>query len=284
MKITALAPWFGSKRTLAPRIVEELGPHTCYWELCAGSMAVLLAKPQCSMETVVDLHGDLVNLARVVASTDDGPRLYRRLRRTMLADAIHAEAKQRLAEPFEPGVDRAYWYFLASWLGMNGVAGTKRYNNSFATRYTASGGHAAKRFCSAVDSIPAWRQRMRNLTILQRDLFTVVDQIRDEAGTAIYIDPPYLVKGAKYEHDFEDEHHVQLAESLRRFQAARVVVSYYEDPRLDDLYSGWTKLDCSMTKSLAQQGRRDRVGRTVAPEILLLNGESNTAPAGRLFA
>jgi len=43
--ITALAPWFGSKRNLAPEIVRELRRHSCYWEPFCGSMAVLLAKP-----------------------------------------------------------------------------------------------------------------------------------------------------------------------------------------------------------------------------------------------
>lgn len=45
MKITALAPWYGSKRTLAPRIVEQLGEHRAYWEPFCGSCAVLFAKP-----------------------------------------------------------------------------------------------------------------------------------------------------------------------------------------------------------------------------------------------
>ncbi len=45
-KITAIAPWFGGKRTLAPRIIEALGKHTAYWEPFCGSMAVLLAKNQ----------------------------------------------------------------------------------------------------------------------------------------------------------------------------------------------------------------------------------------------
>ncbi len=66
MEIKALAPWFGSKRTLAPRIVEAIGKHTVYWEPFAGSMAVLFSKPQVSAETVNDLHGDLVNLARCI--------------------------------------------------------------------------------------------------------------------------------------------------------------------------------------------------------------------------
>jgi DNA adenine methylase len=76
--ITSLVPWFGAKRTLAPRIVRELGPHRVYWEPFCGSCAVLLAKPRASMETVNELHGDLVNLARVVAHPVLGPQLYRR--------------------------------------------------------------------------------------------------------------------------------------------------------------------------------------------------------------
>lgn len=64
--ITAIAPWFGGKRNLAPAIVEELGPHRGYWEPFCGSLAVLLAKPRVSQETANDLHGDLINLARVL--------------------------------------------------------------------------------------------------------------------------------------------------------------------------------------------------------------------------
>jgi site-specific DNA-cytosine methylase len=41
MKIKALAPWYGSKRTLADRIVKELGPHKFYVEPFCGSCAVL---------------------------------------------------------------------------------------------------------------------------------------------------------------------------------------------------------------------------------------------------
>src|ERR1044072_5384193 len=38
MKISALAPWYGSKRTLAPEIVRQLGEHRAYWEPFCGSM------------------------------------------------------------------------------------------------------------------------------------------------------------------------------------------------------------------------------------------------------
>jgi len=49
-----------------------------------------------------------------------------------------------------------------------------------------------------------------------------------------------------------------------------VVVSYYDDPRLSDLYRGWLKIDCSRNKHLSQSGQDPR--RTMAPEVLLING------------
>lgn len=148
MKITALAPWFGSKRTLAARIVEQLGDHSAYWEPFCGSMAVLLAKEPASMETVNDLHGDLVNLARVLQAEPLAVELYGRLSRTLIHEAtFRAEASAwkaagRLTASDQPDADRAYRFFLCSWMGINGVSGTDSYNQGFCARYTKNGGHA----------------------------------------------------------------------------------------------------------------------------------------------
>ncbi|HUV42085.1 MAG TPA: DNA adenine methylase, partial [Sedimentisphaerales bacterium] len=167
-------------------------------------MAVLMVKPPCVMETVNDLHADLINLAKVVQDKQAGCCLYRRLRRTLMCERLHREAAERYRaraynEPVDDlDIDRAYDYFLRAWLGRNGVAGTVSYNQGFCVRYTANGGHSAKRWQSAVASIPAWRRRLANVTILQRDAFEVLQRIEDRKGTAIYIDPPYIKKGAKY--------------------------------------------------------------------------------------
>jgi len=220
MKIKALAPWFGGKRNLAARIVELLGKHRVYWEPFCGSMAVLMAKPSCVMETVNDLHADLINLAKVIRDIKLGPQLYRRLRRTLMHEQLFKEAAQRYRDrgyhsaEMAPDLERAYDYFICAWLGRNGVAGTLSYNQGFCLRFTASGGHAAKRWQSVIASVPAWRRRLANVTILQRDAFELLEKIDDSPGTAIYIDPPYLKKGAKYIHDFEDGDHQRLAEVL----------------------------------------------------------------------
>lgn len=271
MKVTGLAPWFGSKRNLAPRIVEALGKHSAYWEPFCGSMAVLFAKPECTVETVCDLHGDLTNLARVIQHAIEGPRLYRRLRRVLMNDAQHAESVERMQQPFKATADRAFDFFIYSWQSRNGVAGTGGFNHSFARRFTSKGGQGAKRFHSAVESIPQFRRRLRHVNVLNCDAFEIIERIEDVQGTAIYCDPPYLVKGAKYVHDFADDDHQRLAVALRRFKRTRVVVSYYDHPRLADLYPGWRVEKIEVTKAMVNQGMRDQSGTTKAIEVLLIN-------------
>jgi hypothetical protein len=56
-----------------------------------------------------------------------------------------------------------------------------------------------------------------------------------------------------------------------------VVISYYEHEMLNELYRGWTFVSCPVTKSLVNQGARMRdCEPTIAPEILIINGESYT--------
>lgn len=301
LDISGLAPWFGAKRTMAPAIVEEIGPHNCYWELFCGSMAVLLAKPVCRMEVVNDLHGDLVNLALCIQHPEIGPALYRRLRRVMSCEDTFREALAVVRSAgvdwmCSPDIDRAYVYFIASWQGMNGVAGTSTFNTNFARRFSSKGGDAGKRWSGAVRSIPGFRRRLEKVQVLRSDGIELASKIEDREGTVIYADPPYLVKGAKYKHDFAKDtpnaddplvrrygDHGRLALALRRFEKTRVVVSYYEDPGLADLYPGWNVRRIDVAKSMVNSGMRDEKGATRAPEVLIINGPSVSEPKRSLF-
>jgi DNA adenine methylase len=226
MKIGALAPWFGGKRNMAPLIAEELGPHHSYREPFCGSMAVLLSKPRSRAEIANDLHGDLVNLARCVQHPRIGPALYRRLRRVLCAEALFRESLTQIRMPWDgPALEggdpeRAFHYFVASWQGMNGVAGTPSHNTGFCRRFSSLGGDPGTRWAATVRSIPAWRRRLEGVQVLSTDGIALCEKIEDREGTAIYVDPPYLVKGAKYLHDFADADHLRLAEALRRFRRA----------------------------------------------------------------
>jgi DNA adenine methylase len=292
-KIKAIAPWFGGKRTLAPKVVEQLGKHTQYFEPFCGSMAVLFAKEPSQKETVNDLHADLVNLvnlANVLSRISSAEDLYDRLSRTLFSQGILETARLQLERnDGQDHVERAYWYFLASWMGRNGTAGTARLDYQIAVRWTKNGGSPTVRFRNATESIPWWHERLKNVVILRRDAFSIIDRFEDCEGTVIYADPPYTSQtrgdgksvknggGGKYLHEFDhtgglfEDDHSRLAEILRGYRNARVVVSYYDCDRVRELYDGWTFIDCTMKKQLhAQNGRGAR--QKTAPEMLIVNG------------
>lgn len=309
MQIKALAPWAGSKRNLAPKIVAELGPHRAWWELCCGSCAVTLVKPPASMETVVDLNGDLVNLALCIQSDVLCGLLEDRLHRTWMSDDLFQHSAERIHKgrfDFEmtaPDWERAYDFFVFSWMGRNGQSGTTKQSRSFCRRFTANGGHAATRFRGVVDSLTAFNDRMRGLTILRADLFEILPRIEDARGTVIYIDPPYIAKGLRYIHDDDGSQsavrkvlnlddksplpvsawHRALSVLLNRLQYTRVIVSYYAHPLLAELYPGWTVREFDVSKSLANSGARGKSDAR-ATEVLLINGPSLVEPATKTSA
>lgn len=258
---------------MSPKIVEHLGPHTAYLSPFVGSCAVELAKPPCRMEVLNDLSGNLVNLIRVVAS-DLGPDLFEVVQRVAFCEDRYREAVAWLSANPAPtdseflcDMARAVHYFVASWMGRNGLAGTTlELKSGFCARYTSGGGDPAKRFREAVAAIPWWWERLRNCTVLRRDGIELCERFEDRAGTVIYADPPYLEKQATYTHDFDTAAHERLAAALNRFRATRVVVSYYAHERLAELYPGWRVVPVAVPKNLAV-----RSGAEPAPEVLLIN-------------
>lgn len=319
MKIKSIAPWFGGKRTMAQDIIEQLGPHTQYFEPFSGSYAVILAKKPSQKETICDLHGDATNLGRVIQNESIATRLYERASRTQFAEGILKDARDVLSEKFDfenrdPDrmLDRAYWFFIASWMGMNGCAGTKRVDYSLATRYTKGGGSPSVRWHNAIDSMPAWCKRLAKVVILNRDSFDVMNKFEDCRETVIYCDPPYFKdtrsgykKGAgEYLHEFnhgldhrflsrgsepdlceicgkkEADHksdHIRLVDQLNLYKAARIVVSYYDHPWIRELYQGWTIIEKTMVKQLHATAGHG-APKSEAPEILLINGPAFHQP------
>lgn len=285
-ELDALAPYYGCKRQLAARVIALLGEHHSYWEPFCGSCAVALAKPPCRAEVVNDLHGPVVNLARTVADDNLGPRLFDWLYRTSFCETLYLEsaawlASVSLSTPEEctrasacghesASLPWAYHYFVACWMGRNGLAGTAgELDTGFCKRFTSSGGDPAVRFRNVVERVPSWWKRMRNWTILSEDGIRLCERIEDRAGCVVYVDPPYLQKQAAYAVDFGPGDHGRLAAALRRFEKTRVVVSYYRHERLGELYldHGWQLVDAAVQKNLAVAAGKS----PKADEVLLVN-------------
>jgi len=249
-------------------------------------MAVSLAMPDVPSHVVNDLHSELVHLALTLADPDAGRELARLFKFTLCAEDVYrtaVEMRENAADAPEriDSVQRAWAFAISQWLGPNGSAQDDA--DRFCVRWGPGGGDPATRLRSATRAMLAARDKLRRFTILRRDGFDVLGSLSDHPDSAVYVDPPYLreTRGAGvYTHDFDDhgggifatepDDHDRLARALGRFASARVVLSYYDHPRIDELYPPprWRKITLGQADGVmnASGGTgRDRV------EILLVN-------------
>lgn len=99
-------PYYGGKQLAARRIIALLLPHAHYVEPYAGSLAVLLAMPRATFETVNDLDGRLVSLWRVLRERPGD--LARACAMTPHASPEHAAALDAVGDEPDDDLERAW--------------------------------------------------------------------------------------------------------------------------------------------------------------------------------
>lgn len=275
MKIKCVGPFAGSKRRLAPRIVELLGPHDTYTEPMVGGCSILPVKPRVKYEFLNDANHNVVRVLR--AMQDRGPWLSEQLDRIAFdRDQFHfsrgwVAARGHVMGDAGEAAATALHQLIVWWMGPGGIAGTTR-KPWFAQRKTKTGGDPAVRWESFKASLPALCERLKGVEV-QWNPWSVFAQRRcqDSPAAAYYVDPPYLEKTFRYQFDFAEADHQRLADWLNRFEESRVVVSYYDDGAgtLARLYppGRWRRIDVELPKNMsAASGTTGR-----ATEVLLVN-------------
>jgi hypothetical protein len=272
MKITALAPWFGSNRLLAHNVGALLAG--CEWVGVpfAGGMCEV---PHITARTVLvnDLHRGIINLAYCVREHWLRKPLLAKLRDTIFHPDTLAEAQRLYAEDDAPRVVKAWAFFVICWMTRSGTAGTEQETTGgLALRWTAGGGDSAVRFRSAVRSIAEWHRVFQRCTFSTMDVFDFLDKVKDHPRHGLYLDPPFPGPGENYRHTFTDAQQHQLAARLSGFLTTRVVVRYYDHPLIRDLYPerewAWHR----------PEGGRTQANKA-APEVLLTNPRAEGAAA-----
>lgn len=247
--------YFGGKTTLAPKIAELLPAHAHYVEPFAGSLAVLLAKKPSKMETVNDLDSALINFWRVLR---EQPDKLEALTSLTPHSREEYESAKRMDSP-DP-VERARQVFTV--LNQSRSHSMKATGWKFAVKETRP---MVPTMRSNSRRIPDCAERLRSVSLENRDAIEVIETYGTQESVCIYADPPYLgsVRASNYRHEMlSNELHDRLAAALNGCKAS-VVLSGYASPLYEELFAGWHRTELKAPTAMS--------GRAAENEILWSN-------------
>jgi DNA adenine methylase len=258
-------PYYGSKASIASWIVSLLPDHAHYVEPFAGSLSVLLAKPQSPMETVNDLDSELMTFWRVLR--DRPQHLARVCALTPHSRAETETAYQAATNELETA--RRVWVLLTQGRASN--LRTTGWRHFMATSGSAT---------SMPDYLDGYRarllpaaERLMAVSLECRPALEVIEAYGRHADVLLYVDPPYLSStrtSAGYRHEMSsDAEHRELADALLGCDAA-VVLSGYDSPLYEELYGDWWRH--TLTTQTSQGG-----SRSARTEVLWINREPRQA-------
>jgi len=265
--------WYGAKNRLAPRIVGLFPPHGTYVEPFVGGGSVFFAKPPSRVETVNDMHGDLVNFFKVLRDRRNRERLIELVEGTPWSRAEYCNALVvRKAGKWASDVERAWTFLVATRQSRNGVA-------KHPTDWSRTVGRTAN---GASSRTSIWRNLPERLAVAGLRLQAaqiecghwakILDDY-DSKDTLAYLDPPYLHSTRNprnrnsYDHEMTEVDHARLLLRLKQFKG-KVVLSGYASRLYDEILYGWHRIEIETTSSASNRANKKRTRRT---EVLWLN-------------
>lgn len=222
---------------------------------------------------VNDLHRDIINLARCARHEAARKWLAASAEELIFHPDELAAAQQFCLTAPAPAAscpfdaERALQYFVTIWMGRSSKPGTKdEFKGGLAVRFTASGGGSNVRYRSAIESLEAFGQVLKDCEFSTLDFRQFLTDSHDRRGHALYSDAPWPGDGKQYRHPFTEQDQRDLAKELQRFKLTRVVVRFGDHPLIRELYPedrwNWVMLES-----------RTQANKSKA-EALIINGES----------
>jgi DNA adenine methylase len=226
--------WFGGKCKYAELIISKMPAHKKYVEVFGGAAHVIVQKPRVNHEVYNDIDGNLVNF---IMTARDYPQKFQEACEGLPYSRELYERWKKEKMPNNP-FEKAVRFFYLNRCGI--AKGNAEEIPSTGWRHsTKSSQNPAMGYISACQLIDKFSERMKGVMIENADFRTIITKY-DDTDTLFYVDPPYVGREKYYAGEFSRKDHIELAELLRKVKA-RVVLSYYEDPLISELYAGWHK-------------------------------------------
>lgn len=229
----AVLKYPGAKNRIANWICSYIPKHNVYLEPYGGSLAVLLNKEPCHIETANDLDNEVVNYFRVIRN--DAEKLKKLIESTPYSRTEY----ERAYEIAEDEIERARRFCVRCWMGFG--CGNL-YKNGFKSGQQSHSPNPAKAWAQLPEIIDMAAERLKNVQIECLPALELIKRYNTE-DVFMYIDPPYLHSTRKnylYKYEMKDSEHEELLKVLVA-HPGKILLSGYENEMYKDYLSGWEK-------------------------------------------
>lgn len=252
--------WFGGKGKYAEHIISKFPTHRVYVEPFGGGANVIAQKQRSTHEVYNDIDGNVVNFLMIARENPNG-----------LSAACESIPYSRLLyEKWKredlpnDAFDRAVRWFYLNRSGIN--AGNASGVSQTGWRHSVwSGQNPANGYISACKTIKDFSIRMQGVMVEQTDFRNIIEKY-DSDKTLFYVDPPYVGREKYYAGGFTEDDHRDLSKLLHSVKG-KVVLSYYDDPLIQELYSDFTQEPFDAHKQIVGGSGSD----IDTEELLLMN-------------
>lgn len=256
--------WFGGKSKQAQHIISQMPEHRVYIEPFGGAAHVIAQKPRIAHEVYNDIDGIVVNF--ILQSIENTELLIQKCGQLPYSRDLYEKWKREELprDPFEQAV--RFFYLNRSAISKGNAEEVPKTGWRHST---TSSQNPAKGYVNACEHIRAFAERMKGVMIERLDFQTIIEKY-DSSEALFYIDPPYIGRERFYAGEFTLNDHYKLAEMLENVKG-KVIVSYYPDPLVSELYSNW---NIESHGAFKQAVGGQNVGGQ-AEELLIMNYEKN---------
>lgn len=230
----AILKYPGAKNRIANWICSYIPKHEVYLEPFAGSLAVLFNKPRCHIETVNDLHGEVVNFFRILR---DKPE---KLKQLIELTPYSRDEYDFAYQDAESDIERARRFCVRCWMGF-GCANL--YHNGFKSGQQSKSPNPARAWAELPDIMALAAERLRGVQIENLPALEILKRY-NTSDVFIYADPPYLHgtrKNYLYKQEMTDYEHEELLWALLSHPGP-VMISGYDNTLYDRYLKGWQKI------------------------------------------
>lgn len=252
--------WFGGKSRSAEHIISRFPAHRKYVEPFGGAAHVITQKPRITHEVYNDIDGNLVNF---LLQNRENPEQMQRACESLPYSRALFEKWKREPLPEEPFERAVRWFYMnRSAISKGNV---EKVPQTGWRHSTVSGQNPANGYISACQLLGAFAERMRGVMIESKDFRVIIPKYDDE-HTLFYVDPPYVGREKYYAGGFSEQDHRELAKLLHDVKG-KVVLSYYSDPLVSELYGDWYQEKFDAYKQVVGHEGIE----TATEELLLMN-------------